>query len=295
MNSLQLVNKIKSKSDDFSRNINELLHANQTLNRIQKDLLSKQCLDVYELLLKLKTEEEKGEEKVFTAFIKEEPILKQEIIETIEAKIPTIEVEVKQEVLVQPEIETVNNEPLVQAENFQEVITWADQQDESLDAIAEKVNIQETQELPEPKLEIISPEININKATENKRIQYTVMPEIPKPNPLHTQFTEKAPSFNDKMSQTNPPVLVPLADKTIEAPIDNIKGAINLNKKIAFVKLLFNENVVEYAKAIERLNSATDRTDALRIHNELKHQHQWDNQNELVQELEQLVKRRFKA
>jgi len=295
MNSLQLVNKIKSKSDDFSRNINELLHANQTLNRIQKDLLSKQCLDVYELLLKLKTEEEKGEEKLIAPFIKEEPILKQEIIETIEAKIPKIEVEIKQEVLVQPEIEAVSNEPLVQAENFQEVITWADQQDESLDAIAEKVNIQEPQELPEPKLEIISPEININKATENKRIQYTVMPEIPKPNPLHTQFTEKAPSFNDKMSQTNPPILVPLADKTIEAPIDNIKGAINLNKKIAFVKLLFNENVVEYAKAIERLNSATDRIDAMRIHNELKHQHQWDNQNELVQELEQLVKRRFKA
>lgn len=295
MNSLQLVNKIKSKSDDFSRNINELLHANQTLNRIQKDLLSKQCLDVYELLLKLKTEEEKGEEKLIAPFIKEEAILKQEIIETIEAKIPKIEVEIKQEVLVQPEIEAVANEPLVQAENFQEVITWADQQDESLDAIAEKVNIQEPQELPEPKLEIISPEININKATENKRIQYTVMPEIPKPNPLHTQFTEKAPSFNDKMSQTNPPILVPLADKTIEAPIDNIKGAINLNKKIAFVKLLFNENVVEYAKAIERLNSATDRIDAMRIHNELKHQHQWDNQNELVQELEQLVKRRFKA
>jgi hypothetical protein len=291
MNSLQLVNKIKSKSDDFSRNINDLLHANQTLNRIQKDLLSKQCLDVYELLLKLKTEEEKGEEKLIAPFIKEEPILKQEIIETIEAKIPKIEAEV----LAQPEIVATTNEPLVQAENFQEVITWADQQNESLDAIAEKVNIQEPQKLPEPKLEIISPEININKATENKRIQYTVMPEIPKPNPLHTQFTEKAPSFNDKMSQTNPPILVPLADKTIEAPIDNIKGAINLNKKIAFVKLLFNENVVEYAKAIERLNSATDRIDAMRIHNELKHQHQWDNQNELVQELEQLVKRRFKA
>jgi hypothetical protein len=291
MNSLQLVNKIKSKSDDFSRNINDLLHANQTLNRIQKDLLSKQCLDVYELLLKLKTEEEKGEEKLIAPFIKEEPILKQEIIETIEAKIPKIEAEV----LAQPEIVATTNEPLVQAENFQEVITWADQQNESLDAIAEKVNIQEPQKLPEPKLEIISPEININKATENKRIQYTVMPEIPKPNPLHTHFTEKAPSFNDKMSQTNPPILVPLADKTIEAPIDNIKGAINLNKKIAFVKLLFNENVVEYAKAIERLNSATDRIDAMRIHNELKHQHQWDNQNELVQELEQLVKRRFKA
>jgi hypothetical protein len=86
---------------------------------------------------------------------------------------------------------------------------------------------------------------------------------------------------------------VPLADKTIEAPIDNIKGAINLNKKIALVKILFNENVVEYAKAIERLNNALDKTDAMRIYNELKHQHQWDNENELVLDLEQLITRRF--
>ena len=58
MNSLQLINKIKSKSADFTQNINELLHANQVFNRIQKDLLNKQCLDIYELLLKLKIEEE---------------------------------------------------------------------------------------------------------------------------------------------------------------------------------------------------------------------------------------------
>jgi hypothetical protein len=137
------------------------------------------------------------------------------------------------------------------------------------------------------------PEIDYTKATENKRIQYTVMPEMPKPNPFNNNFAEKEPSYNDKMSQTNPPILVPLADKTIEAPIDNIKGAINLNKKIALVKILFNENVVEYAKAIERLNNALDKTDAMRIYNELKHQHQWDNENELVLDLEQLITRRF--
>jgi hypothetical protein len=42
------------------------------------------------------------------------------------------------------------------------------------------------------------------------------MPEMPKPNPFNNNFAEKEPSYNDKMSQTNPPVLVPLADKTIE-------------------------------------------------------------------------------
>jgi predicted CopG family antitoxin len=293
MNSLQLINKIKSKSDDFSQNINELLHANQALNRIQKDLLLKQGLDVYELLLKLKTDEEAMEEKILPILPKEEPKINIEIEQPKQETAPNLnhlektpEIKNPEPIELIEEITATIPEPLVQAENFQEVISWADEHQESLDALVEKVSIQET---------ITPPEVNINKATENKRIQYTVMPEMPKPNPLHTNFTEKAPSYNDKMSQTNPPVLVPLADKTIEAPIDNIKGAINLNKKIAFVKILFNENVVEYAKAIERLNNALDRTDAMRIHNELKHQHQWDNQNELVQDLERLIKRRFNA
>ncbi|MDZ4669174.1 MAG: hypothetical protein SGJ00_15005, partial [bacterium] len=154
-----------------------------------------------------------------------------------------------------------------------------------------RTNAQETQPT-----EVNHPiEININKATENKRIQYTVMPPIeePKTVPLNATFEGKELSYNDKIAQVNPPIAIPLAEKTIEAPIDSIKSAINLNKKIAFVNILFHENVVEYAKAIERLNQALDRNDAFRIHNELKHQHNWENSNELVQDLERLIKRRF--
>jgi hypothetical protein len=218
---------------------------------------------------------------------------------------------------------------LVQTNNFQEVLNWADSKEESLDQISQKVDFiepkieekiepkieakleakieQKIDLKPEPKLEpsILSEpithevnpisEANLHKAIENKRIQYTVMPSIeePKAVPLHETFTSKPLSYNEKIAQTNPPVSIPLAEKTIEAPIDNIKSAINLNKKIAFVNELFKENVVEYAKAIERLNQATDRNDAFRIHNELKHLHNWDNNNELVMDLERLIKRRF--
>jgi hypothetical protein len=151
------------------------------------------------------------------------------------------------------------------------------------------------QKINETKSPLPPIEININKAIENKRIQYTVMPTIeePKPVPLNETFEGKELSYNDKIAQVQQPNIIPLAEKTIEAPIDSIKSAINLNKKIAFVNILFNENVVEYAKAIERLNQAHDRNDAFRIHNELKHQHNWENSNELVQDLERLIKRRF--
>lgn len=322
MNSLQLVSKIRSKADDLSQNISDLLQANHSFSSLDKALLSKQCLDLYELILKLKSEAELLEEK---------PLAKQNF------SLPTKEVTTEapknlqetpkfyQEIPVKPTPPPIIEEPLVQTNNFQEVLNWADSKEESLDQISQKVDFiepkietkietkiepqieQKIESKPEPKIEpsILSEpssheanpisESNLHKAIENKRIQYTVMPSIeePKTVPLHETFTSKPLSYNEKIAQINPPVSIPLAEKTIEAPIDNIKSAINLNKKIAFVNELFKENVVEYAKAIERLNQATDRNDAFRIHNELKHLHNWDNNNELVIDLERLIKRRF--
>jgi len=111
--------------------------------------------------------------------------------------------------------------------------------------------------------------------------------------PLNATFKEKELTYNEKIAQVNPPVIIPMAENTIEAPIDSIKSAINLNKKISFVNELFKENVVEYAKAIDRMNNATDKNDAYRIYNELKHHYNWDNNHELVHDLERLIKRRF--
>jgi len=50
---------------------------------------------------------------------------------------------------------------------------------------------------------------------------------------------------------------------------------------------------VEYAKSIDRLNQAIDLNDALRMFSEMKHTYNWDNANELVQDLDRLIKRRY--
>lgn len=294
MNSLQLVTKIRSKAEDLNVQLASLLSPAHSFTTLDKDLLRKQCQDLYELVLKLKTDQEIEKEKErevvpVVNFVKEEPV----------AETPKAPVHIEHEVEVKEEI--------IQASNFQEVIQWADQMQESLDELVSKVELTDEDLRPEPLTEekIITEthtetktiveipgfgEINIGKATENKRIQYTVMPD---PLPLNETFREKPLTYNERIAQTQVTVTAPIVEKTLEAPIDNIKSAINLNKKIAFVNELFKENVVEYAKAIDRLNNATDSNDAFRIHNELKHQYQWDNTNELVQELERLIRRRF--
>jgi ABC-type transporter Mla subunit MlaD len=79
----------------------------------------------------------------------------------------------------------------------------------------------------------------------------------------------------------------------LESRVESLKSAISLNKKIAFVNDLFKENTVEYAKAIEKLNTASDKNDALRYFSELKHTYSWDNNDELVKDLENLITKRY--
>ena len=79
-----------------------------------------------------------------------------------------------------------------------------------------------------------------------------------------------------------------------ESKVESLKAAIGLNKKIAFVNDLFKENTVDYAKAIDKLNSSVDLNEALHYFNELKHQYSWSNDHELIIELEQLIQKRFK-
>ena len=128
------------------------------------------------------------------------------------------------------------------------------------------------------------------------------MPEIPKEEPKPEPFlsvekvvvpekTEEELSFNERIAKNIERYQI--SDKPIEPKIDNLKTAISLNKKIAFVNELFKENVVDYAKNIDRINNASDINEAMGYFAELKAQYNWQSTNELVIELEKLIQRRF--
>ncbi len=286
MNSLQLISKLKGKTEDLHQNIKQILSNGTTFSILEKELLKKQCIDLFELILKLKTEDQDQQTPA------------QNMVQTLKPE-ETIEI---------PKIEKPIS-PMVEVHDFKDLL-----KDVSPETTLDEIEIKTTEPIEELPLPIENPiepefiafpkehaiipktefpiEINIEKAVENKRILKTVMPEISeKPaTPLNEIYKEREATYNDKNSKEN---ISPIVEKTLEAPIDNIKGAITLNKKIAFVNELFNKNVFEYAKSIDRLNQALDLNDALRILSELKHQNTWTNNNELVVELERIVKRRF--
>jgi hypothetical protein len=98
-------------------------------------------------------------------------------------------------------------------------------------------------------------------------------------------------SLHEKLSAhiDNKPALADKLGKNVES----LKAAISLNQKIAFVNILFQENVVDYAKSIEKLNQSSNIDEALRYFTELKHLYGWESTNELVKDLQKLIEKRF--
>lgn len=97
-------------------------------------------------------------------------------------------------------------------------------------------------------------------------------------------------SLHEKLASVLPKA--DLTDRFTES-IPSLKSAINVNLKIAIVNDLFNENTVEYVKAIDKLNNSGNIHEAMRYFTELKHTYNWENDNSLVKELESLINKRF--
>jgi hypothetical protein len=81
-----------------------------------------------------------------------------------------------------------------------------------------------------------------------------------------------------------------IAKKMQTRPLKDISSAISLNEKYVFIKELFNNNANLYESTIEKLNNAFDFNEAIRY---LDQRFEWDFDEEEVQKLLELVRRRY--
>ncbi|MEX0966570.1 MAG: hypothetical protein WD077_04995 [Bacteroidia bacterium] len=85
-----------------------------------------------------------------------------------------------------------------------------------------------------------------------------------------------------------------MADKFKLTPIADLKSAISLNKKIAFINDLFKGNQKEYRKTIDFLNKSGNYSEArFYLQSELKPKYDWKDSDPLYLELQELVQRKF--
>lgn len=318
MNSIQLISKINSRIEDLAILSHEVLKPNGELSNLEKEVIKKSCADLFELVLKLKTSNNLSEEqisikeninnevlsekinfkeiinnetltinKIEESTVAEQPIVLENIVNLPNAEVFVIEPEnennLTEEIIIQQETIELEKELGIVENEFEEA------------TIAEQIAIENTQTTVLKTQPIVEENNNLQFDLSNAITIEKPTEIAQKPTPYFsissTVIPKAEPSLNEKMAQKTEEFL--FSEKVIEPPIESLKTAISLNKKIAFVNELFKENVVEYAKSIDKINSAADLNEALLIWSELKTAHNWNAENPLVKDLEKLIQRRF--
>ncbi|MES2656449.1 MAG: hypothetical protein V4620_12715 [Bacteroidota bacterium] len=317
MNAIQLITKINTRIEDLAMYSSEILKPHADLSEVEKEVLKRNCADLYELILRLKTTNDLNEEQIqlkenISNELKKEELNFKDIVmmgsqeelsinniaEVAETTIqqtevapnivffepePTVVVPVQEEtpapveeIVEQP---AIINDPVIVAEVRTEPIIAAT-------PVEEIIVEPKAEEIIETRSPVTAPHFEINTSAQEPKEKPAPFFSIGK-----TVMPATEISLNEKMAHNKEGFQH--AEKIVEPKIDSLKTAISLNKKIAFVNELFKENVVEYAKSIDKINSADDLTEANLIWTELKISHNWSHDNALVKDLEKLIQRRF--
>ncbi len=305
MNLKEAQNKLSSDISQLYETYQLISKSKQHFNDLDVALLQQQLLYVYHSLLKVQgqlAQLPENTDEITPALAAQ--VIKQHVVDEVTPlDIAIAEVETAQ--ITPEEVLAPLTEAVVELETEPETIASVEEHTEPEIKIPE-VEIIEVEETPKPNTLVFDFNANaeptlddLEKLMEEKELAEEQVPQVQATLPLETPKVETKPALEpapelsllDKLSASmrTPDVY----EKIAREQQQSLKQAINLNKKIAFVNNLFNENTVEYAKAIEKLNASTTVHEALRYFNELKHQYSWSNENALVKELEGLIEKRF--
>ena len=117
--------------------------------------------------------------------------------------------------------------------------------------------------------------------------------EKPAPKPVYEHVKEEVLTINQKISaqlgERNG-----VAEQLILQPVSDLKGAINLNDKLLYVKDLFNGYSLAYSEAIEILNRFASFEEAdLFLKKNYVAKNNWDSKPETTAKFYSLLKRRY--
>lgn len=147
-----------------------------------------------------------------------------------------------------------------------------------------------------PKPEIKTEEKGIE-SEEKPEITFSINPTSEKPtekevyiHPNSDLFSEPKPSIADKLSAKQDPSL---GEKMQQNQINDIKSAIGINDKFLFINELFEGNLKNYNQAVEQLNLATNKEEAMSSFKSFQEKFNWPEKDEAVVKLKTILNRKF--
>lgn len=105
---------------------------------------------------------------------------------------------------------------------------------------------------------------------------------------LGDTFEKKTSSLNEELSKTINPAN--LTEKLTSKPILNIGSALGLNEKFEIINNLFDGEKDRYEHTLQVLNAASDFNEAYEY---IAHDLQWDMENQYVQKILELIRRKL--
>ncbi len=150
--------------------------------------------------------------------------------------------------------------------------------------------------MPEIKNEVKKEE-NIIELEEKPEITFSIHQTSEKPtekevfiHPNSDLFSEPKPSIADKLSAKKDPSL---GEKMQQNQINDIKSAIGINDKFLFINELFEGNLKNYNQAVEQLNLASNKEEAMSSFNSFQEKFNWPEKDEAVVKLKTILNRKF--
>ncbi len=161
-----------------------------------------------------------------------------------------------------------------------------------------KKEVAEAIEAPKPEIknEVKKEEIVIE-PEEKPALTFSINPASDKPkekevfiHPNSDLFSEPKPSIADKLSAKQDPSL---GERMQQNQINDIKSAIGINDKFLFINELFEGNLKNYNQAIDQLNLANSKDDAMSSFTSFQEKFNWGDKDEAVEKLKTILNRKF--
>ncbi len=191
---------------------------------------------------------------------------------TIQPSVSDCEQLQKQMVLLQEQLAVYKyhklNKEISPSFNLHAKVSAHEQPAEKKEVPPVRVETKPVEEKPQPKPEIVEPEKETLPPAETK------LPQPEKTEPQRSEPQTTQPKKPEPFKQRQPLV-------------------IGLNDKFRFIKMLFHDNASEYNIAIEQLGSLSSWQEAESYLNSLKNVYGWKDDDEVVNYIYALVKKRF--
>lgn len=122
----------------------------------------------------------------------------------------------------------------------------------------------------------------------HQRVQIPATASMPKE--INESRVDTATSLNERLKESR----LDLADKLTDAPIRDLRKAIGINDRFLYINELFRGDEAMYERSIKTINNFSILPEAeYWIQRELKVKIGWKDQDEVVKQFDQLVRRRF--